>query len=754
MFRDNHFKYICSLCLVLFLPFELLLGQSSADSVKKVVPLEISRDFNISAELKHPAWKKASPIHITHQVMPNDDAPAKVNTEVKVLYSKDNLYVGFICQDPRPQNIRASISDRDNSFSDDFVGIFLDPFNNNQYAYQLFVNPLGIQMDGMRAGNSEDMNFDMLWYTDGKITDTGYQVAIKIPFKSLNYPERDIQNWSIQFMRNYPRSKRYQFSWTDIDLNNSCLLCQSGKLTGMKGVESTNTVELLPYAMSYQSSSLSDPANPGSGLDHGPVDGRLGGSISYTPSSTTSINAVVNPDFSQVETDAAQIGANETFALYYPEKRPFFMKGADMFSTPENLFYSRMINRPLAAGKFTQQANNYSFAFLTAYDRSTPYIIPGRYGSSLVRSEINAYSNILRGKYNFGSESYIGGLLTTRNQGEGANYVGSVDWNLRLADHYYLKGQLAYSDTKELSDTTLFNASRKFGKSSYDAAFNGEQYGGSLISSTFSRRSKHYNFSFGYKSYSPTFQSQNGFINQTNRRQLEASQRYSYYPGTEWLSRGSFSVSGTWRYDFDGQFQERFIYTRLSNNFGGQTNLNISYLPVNDERFRGKLFTDMSRVMINASSKPMDGFSFGGNIDFGEYIFRSSNPVMGKGFKASANATVKPSNRLELNLNYSYSTLSSLDGSQNFYSGDIIRMTGRYNFTRKLFARFITQYNSFNEQIQLYPLVYYKVNPFTKFYMGMTDYMNKFDQSAPGGFNGYRETDRQFFVKFQYLIRS
>lgn len=751
---DTVWKYILTASLLILFPFQEVLAQGEADSISQVTPLEITEDFDITASLDHPAWEKASPVHIRYQVQPNDNAAAKVDTEVRVMYSKENLYVGFICQDPRPGNIRANISDRDNSFQDDFVGLFLDPFNNNQYAYELFVNPLGIQMDGMRSGNSEDMNFDMLWYSKGEITESGYRVVMKIPFKSLNFPERDIQNWSIQFVRNYPRNKRYQFSWSEVDLNNSCLMCQNGLITGMEDVESTNTVELLPYGMGYQSSTLEDPDNPASGLKHSVVDARFGGSISYSPSSTASLNAVINPDFSQVETDAAQIGANETFALYYPEKRPFFMKGADLFSTPENLFYSRMINRPLAAGKFTQQSRNYSFAFLTVYDRSTPYIVPGRYGSSLIRSELNAYSNILRGKYAIGSESYIGGLLTTRNQGEGSNYVGSVDWNLRLADHYYFKGQLAYSDTKELKDTTLFNESRSFGQSAYDAAFNGEQYGGTLISTEFSRQSKYYNFSLGYKSYSPTFQSQNGFINQTDQRQFGGSQRISYYPGTEWLSRGSFSVSGTWRYDFDGQFQERFVFTRLSNNFGGQTNLSISYLPVNDERFRGEYFTNLNRMMIDVGSQPVDGISVGGEVDFGQYVYRASNPEVGKGYNASINATVKPTSRLELNMSYSYSTLSAQDGSENFYSGNIIRMTGRYNFTRKLFARFITQYNSFNKQVQLYPLIYYKVNPFTKFYMGMTDYMKRFDQSAPGGFDGYRETSRQFFVKFQYLIRS
>jgi len=745
-------RTIVLLPLLLFGIFSLGMAQSpkSAD----IKPRHIAKDFKISAAMDSTVWNQAPTVSIDYQVQPNDGVRAPVNTKVKVLYSKQYLYIGFICEDPRPSEIRASVTDRDNSFQDDYVGVFIDPFNSNQHAYELFVNPLGIQMDGMRTGGNEDMNFDMLWHSDGMITESGYRAVMKIPFKSLNFPKRKVQDWSIQFIRNYPRSNRYQMTWSDVRLQNSCLMCQNGLLEGMQDIENENTIELLPYGMSYQSSTINDMDDPSSGLDHGPLKGRIGGSVMYSPNSTTSLNAVVNPDFSQVETDAAQIGANQTFALYYPEKRPFFMKGSDLFSTPENLFYSRMINRPLAAGKVTHQSDSYSIAFLSAYDRSTPYIVPGRYSSSLVRSELNAYSNVVRGKYNFGSESYVGGLVTTRNQGEGSNYVGSVDWNLQLADQYYFNGQLAYSDTKELADTSLFSETRTYGKSSYDAAFNGEQFGGTLVSADFSRQAKYYNFSFGYKSYEPTFQAQDGFINQTDQRRYEASQSISYYPDADWISSGSFSVNAAWRYDYSGQFQERYIFTRWSNNFAGQTYLGVSFLPLNDEHFRGEFFTGMNRIMIDANTNPMEALSIGGHVDFGKYVYRAEDPSMGEGYSISADATVKPTDRLELNLSYNYSTLSAANGSEKYYSGDIFRMTGRYNFTRKLFTRVITQYDSFDERIQIYPLLYYKVNPFTKFYIGMTDYMNHFDQPGPNGFEGYRETDRQFFVKFQYLIRS
>lgn len=728
--------------------------ESQSDNPAQFQAHYIQNDFDISADLENRAWQEASSVYITYQVEPDDKAAAKVQTEVKVLYSSDNLYIGFIANDPNPESIRANISDRDNGFQDDFVGIFLDPFNNNQQAYELFVNPLGIQMDGMRSGNDEDMSFDLLWYSDGNITDAGYRAVMKIPFKSLNFPQKEIHNWSVQFLRNYPRNIRYQFVWTDVALSNPCLICQNGTMTGIRGVKNSRTVELLPYAMSFQESAIRNASDPQSGLDHGPLDGRIGGSIFYAPSSMTSVNAVINPDFSQVETDAAQISANETFALFFPEKRPFFLKEAELFSTEENLFYSRTINRPLAAGKFTRQTGDYSIAFLSAYDRNAPFIVPGRYGSSLIRSDVNAYNNILRGKYNFGSESFIGGLITTRNQGSGSNYVGSLDWNLLLTENYYFSGQLAFTGTEELDDTGIFDSQRTFGSSSYDAAFNGEKYGGSLISAAFSREAKYYDFSFEYKSFSPTFQTQTGFINQTDRRQFEGSQSISYYPNTSFLSNGSFRVSGNWRYDFGGQFQERFIFTRLSNDFGGQTNLTLSFLPVNDERFRGEFFTGMNRLMVDVSTHPLNALSLRGHVDFGKYVNRRINPTLGKGYNVSGSANIKPTPRLEMDFSYNYSTLSSVDGSENYFSGDIYRFKGNYNFSKNLFTRLIVQYDSFGEQLQVYPLLYYKANPFTKFYIGMTDYLNYYDQPGLNGYRGFKQTDRQFFVKFQYLIRS
>ncbi len=196
------------------------------------------------------------------------------------------------------------------------------------------------------------------------------------------------------------------------------------------------------------------------------------------------------------------------------------------------------------------------------------------------------------------------------------------------------------------------------------------------------------------------------------------------------------------------------MFVRLNNSFAGQNSLNIHFLPLNDERFRGTMFRNIHRGTISFSSNTWDAFSFGVSAEAGRDIYRTEDPTLGRGYNISADATVKPTPRFQLTMDYSYSKLSERDGSETFYAGDIYRLNTRYHFTPKLYTRLITEYDSFSDEFQVYPLLSYKANPFTKFYIGMTSYMTDFEFSNTGGFRDYRQTSREFFVKFQYLIRS
>lgn len=746
-------KIISPFCLSILLIFGSadIVPAQEKNITKSFIPFRLEKDFDINTDLKHPAWLLAVPLCIEYEIQPDEAAVAPVETKVKVLYTAHHLYIAFIAKDPYPQRIRAQITERDELYDNDNVGVFLDTYGANQEAYEFFVNPMGVQMDAYRSANGENESFDAVWYSEGVVTDTGYVVVMKIPFKSLNFPDRKVQDWRVQFYRNYPRNARYQFSWTDVSIGNPCLLCQSGTMENVTNIKGGGAFELLPYVVAYQTNELRDPGDLSSGLDAGPIRLRVGGGISYDITSSTSLNAVVNPDFSQIETDADQISINESFALFYPEKRPFFLRDASLFETPGNFYYSRTINNPLAAAKFTHQSEQFSIGLVSAYDENTPFIIPGQFESDFVASSINSYVNIIRGKYNFGPESFVGGLITTRNHKGGSNYAGSVDWKVKLVNHYYLSGQLGYSMIDEINDTNLFNDQRKFGESRYDAALNGEEFDGTLVSLEFEREAKHFEFEIRYESKSPTFQTQTGFINETNTREVSMEQRYAYYPAKKWLSQGDVSVFAGLNYDFYGQIIERYTMVGLSNQFAGQTHLTIRYLLVNDERFRGHFFTGVHRWMLDLNSDPLEELEFGIDVDFGKYIYRTDDPEVGKGYRIEGSVTLRPTSRLHLNFSYDYSKLSSLNRSEEFFSGNILRLEGNYNFSRELSFRLISQYNSFDEQIQIYPLLHYKLNPFTKFYLGMTDYL----EQLPGmdRLRSYRETNRQFFVKGQYLLQ-
>lgn len=738
---------------VLLLSLLAVRVEASQHKKNSIHAVKINKELKITGRLSDPLWSKAEKVPLNYEAEPNDNKKALQKTYAMVLYNKSTLYVGFICKDTHPGQIRAHVTERDKISGDDYVGIMIDPYNNNQTSYDFFVNPDDIQMDmrsnGIGPGYHQQKSYNALWYSETAVNDTGYTAVIALPFNSLNFPNKKVQSWSIQFVRNYPRSNDYKFTWTYINLNESCQLCQDGKLDDLQGVSSHNTVDFLPYVIGTQNSTLHNSDNPASGLKNNPVNIRAGGSISYSPTSSLSLNAVFNPDFSQVATDATRISVNNTFAVSYPEKRPFFMKGSNLFHTPMHLFHSRTINDPLMAGKAIEKSGNFSLAYLTAFNRNSGFIIPGLQGSDLVNSNLESYSNILRPRYNFGSNSYIGGIFSTRNIKNSHNYVSSIDWDIRLIHHYYFNGQFAYSNTKQLNDTSITSGidNRYFGQSQFSNSFNGQQFNGNALRLVFQRRAKYYSFRLRYKGYSPTFQAQNGFITHTNYREYRVDQQISYYPSNTILDHGNAHMEGRLRYDFNGRLMNRHFSVDVFNQFTHQTGLFMSYDIINDQRYDDIMFKNLHRFHIGMHSNPTNFLSFGGHINLGKYIYHT-DATLGKGYNFSGGIRVKPTPRLNIHFSFSYSKLSSAATGQEYYSGDITRLVGMYNFTKRLFIRMIGQYDSFNHQVQIYPLIDYKVNPFTIFYAGMTDYADRV-----GNPNRILQTNREFFVKFQYLIR-
>jgi len=445
--------------------------------------------IRIDGDLDDEGWAGAARIQSFFETEPGDNVEPSVATEVWLTYDESALYVAFHCSDD-PSTIRATLSDRDEFRADDVIIIILDTFRNRQTAYQLGVNPFGLQVDVFRNMDEQDATFDMVWHSDGRIVDDGWTAEMAVPFKSLRFPDTEEQEWGVHFIRLRPRESYEEISWPSRDRDNPCFLCQAGVLKGIRGVSAGRNLEFLPYAISFQTGGLSDSDDPDSFQD-GKVDGDAGFNLKYGLTSDLTLDLAYNPDFSQVESDVAQIDINTTFALFYPEKRPFFLEGSDIFSSQIYAIYTRTVNDPLWAAKVTGRVNRTSIGYILARDDRTPFIVPFEEESAHVPSSKNSVANIVRLKQDVWEDSFFGLVATDREVGEGYNRVAGVDASVRFLNDYRFSFQALQTWTKEVDDTMLYageegeatvletaEEKRFFDDGRYSAAFDGERFDG------------------------------------------------------------------------------------------------------------------------------------------------------------------------------------------------------------------------------------------------------------------------------------
>lgn len=611
----------------------------------------------MTGRLTDPRWALAPEIPLNFEVDPGENTPAPQRTIAKVLYNSEFLYVGYICYDTDIKQLRANVTDRDKMFEDDFAFIMIDTFGDKQRAYEFVVNPVGVQGDLLRTENNEDGSWDAIWHSAASIQDSLWTVEMAIPFKSIRFPTKQVQDWILMVARVYPRSTRALLSWTPFDRNDPCFTCKGGLLEGIENIEATTSIEALPYVVGLQSGALNNLDNPASGFANGDLRGRFGLGLKYSPNPGLVVDAVLNPDFSQVESDASQISVNSTFALFYPERRPFFQEGADLFDTRITGFYSRMINNPIVAAKVTEKSGSFAFGLLTAADRSSTIIIPGEENSSFVSTDLDSYSTIARARYDLGNQSFIGGLGTARNTGSAYNYVGGVDWSYFFWDNYYFRGQALFSTTKEIDDLSIFDDGRTFRNSDYNAAFNGESYSGGAVDVGINYNSRDFNYGVSYREFSPTFHAYNGFVTSNDNRFLTANTSYNYYPNGAVVDNGYIFFNGGLHYNYSGERKERWIVLGTGMQMKAQTFWEIGGLALNEEQYKGVYFANVPRAFIYFETRPTGSVSFRINGDLGEFIRRSDTPEVGAGHNITLSTTLKPTDKLQVSLTYSRSEL-------------------------------------------------------------------------------------------------
>ena len=528
--------------LLTFFAALFLQDTSAYDGRARQVHVEIPRIdtvARIDGVLDEAVWKRAARLTGFSQYQPVDGLPAVEPTEVLTWYAPDAIYFGIKAREIHGNVVRATHANRDNIDSEDQVQILLDTDNGRQIAFLFGVNPYGVQQDGTRSAQfaggaggpsatgggfrninplegSVDLNPDYFFESKGRLVDGGYEVEIRIPFKSLRYQDANVQAWGLHILRRVQHSG-FQDTWAPAVRANANFLTQSGTLEGLHDLRRGLVLEATPTMTAH-----ADRAPTiGNGRDYQQT-GELGGDIRWGIRQNLTLNGTINPDFSQVEADVGQVLLNERFALFYPEKRPFFLDGLELFDSPNQLIYTRRIVAPKAGAKLTGKIARLNIASIVASDDKL-------YSWNRTHSPLFGVSRL---RYDFGSANTLGAVLTAREDGNSYSRVADADFRFYHSRLYFAQFQAAHSWTDSL----------------------GSQRNGSILQGDWDRTGRAWGFHYTLRALDPGFRAATGFVNRTGIIETRAFNRITFYgaPNSLVQTYGTF-----------------LLLTRIWNNKGG-----------------------------------------------------------------------------------------------------------------------------------------------------------------------------------------
>lgn len=678
--------------------------------------------IKVDAKLDEPAWQEAARIDLQYETRPGENIAAPVETECLVTYSSSHVYIAFKAYDDNPQAIRAHMVDRDTAFNDDFVGVVLDTFNDERRAFEFFVNPLGVQMDLFNDDLSRDetTSWDAIWSSAGRITEEGYVVEMAIPFHQLRFPSGGEQlTWGFDAIRFYPRSDRVRMASQPMDRGVSCYLCQISKATGFEGANAGRNIELVPTLTAGRTDERED--FPEGDLQDGSAETELGLTAKWgiTPSLTG--NLALNPDFSQVEADVAQLDVNNPFALFYPEQRPFFLEGADIFSTPLDAVFTRNVADPLWGGKISGKQSIHGLGVFVAQDQVTNLLFPGSEESDSESFDFKTVDSVLRYRRDFGNASAVGALFTGR-EGDGYhNRVAGIDGLYRITDTHSLRFQ-ALGSQSLYPDEIAEDYDQPTGSFSDQAYLLG-----------YSHNSRSWQGWAEYNDVGEGFRADMGFMPQVDFRHGATGFEHSWW-GKEgdWYNRIELGSELERKEDQTGQLlhQEWRVWTGAGGPLQSFVWLNLS---LSEQGYEGETF-DTNAVRTFFQIQPSGMFSFdmfarvGGQVDF-------DNVQQGDAVRLVPRFRVNLGRHLQTELRHTYEQLDVEEG--RLYTANLSQLRLVYQFNIRTFVRAIVQYADVARDLGLYDdpedvdaktnqvftqlLFSYKVNPRTVLFLGYSD---------------------------------
>lgn len=753
----------------------------------RVEPPRIEGGTEVDGVLDEPAWLRAAILTGFSQYAPFDGRPADDSTEVLVWYSPTAIHFGIRAFE-RHGAVNATLAERDRISTDDYLELLLGTFNDGRQAMVFAVNPFGVQADGILVetgvtGGSftgatvvrerPDLSPDFVFESKGRLTDYGFEVEIRIPFKSLRYQPASEQTWGLNVVR-YVRHSGYEDAWAPAQRAASSFLRQSGALAGLSDLRRGIVLDVTPEI----TASVSGAAAPG-GWRYERQDPEVGATVRWGVTNNLTMNGTVNPDFSQVESDAGQFTFDPRQALFFAEKRPFFLDGIEQFSTPSSLIYSRRIVQPVVATKLTGKLSGTDIAALFAVDDR---------GASVTGDDHPVFA-IARIQRDIGEGSRLGIALTDREEGASFNRVASVDSRFVFGGVYSTQFQLAGSQTRIGSETVT----------------------APLWVARFNRAGRRFGMRYRINGIHEDFRAQSGFISRPGIVAANLSHSLTGYGERGDLVEsitGEVVLDGTWQYERFVNWlsaQDRKLHFNVNSSLRGGWTAGASVL-VETFGFDERLYADYALEVPDAGGAGLDTVPFTGtprlpNLDYlvqvgtpqwsrfsgsvfflwgrDENFFEWSSADV---IYATITANWRPTDRMRVDGTYRHQQFDRRTDGSTVGVRRIPRLKLEYQVARPLFVRLVGEYDASRQDdlrddsrtdapILIYDpssgdyvraaatatnrfrgdaLISYQPTPGTVFFLG---YGSTSLEPETMRFNRLRRVSDGFFVKGSYLFR-
>lgn len=729
-------------------------GQPEAVSVAEVpssrVPslaLPHSTDaVQIDGVLDDAIWRAALALKLTIETYPRENQTPEVETTAYLVENGDQLLIAFDARDPDPGSIRAYLRDRDSAFNDDFVGVVLDTFNDQRRAFEFFVNPYGVQMDLIQddVNRNESASWNAIWDSAGEINARGFTVEMAIPFSQIRFPRMDgEQTWGIDVLRFRPRAQRVRISNNAQDRNRACYLCQFGKFTGFANAEPGRALEVVPTLTAMRTDSRSAAAvGP---LQRGDFETEAGLGFRWGITPDLTLDVALNPDFSQVEADFAQLEENATFALFYPETRPFFLEGEDYYTTPLQAVFTRTVADPDTGIKFTGRTGSNTIGVFATNDTVTNLLLPGPFGSQTTSLAQDNDAFVGRYTRGFGQASTISALVTSR-EGDGySNEVAGFDGRYFVNDQSTLRFQYLDSRTRYPADVVA-----QFGQAA--------ELDGDAWRVEYRYGSRDWFAQIWHHDLDPSFRADAGFISRVGVVQDRFEMNRTFYGDADaWYTDYRIGLQGGRSETADGEFIDRNLQPFITFQGPMQSFVRFGAGP-RKESWNGQTY-DLDTGFAFSQFRPRSGLNVSMQIQRGETI-DYTNSRMADQRRIQPQVDWNATRHLLIRLRYTNDRLSATDGPTIFRASlTDLRMTWQFNV--RSFVRLTLQDQNVERNVNLYvnrlltdpntsslatQLLYsYKLNPQTVLFAGYSDNQLEDDLTRE-----LEKTGRTLFFKLSY----